>query len=256
MDKNVSNNSATTNNNPSPPNTPPHTPNETNPRPNVEGLETIAKTSEEVLAELNIVSDEEISNENGDGGANEDGGAEGGVPRVMVCALTANVSNTSVVEQVGGDGHVQPFKKRKYNSIRDPPAGKPTCPECKREFASWRAAFGHMRKHPERPHRGFFPPPTFTPTAPVAGIRVAEDDGRPKKVDDRMLTRVRELVIDLNRSIGVSAESSGAGGSGGRGRDEEAPVPTHENEEGSRKNVFDLNELPPSDDDDEEPEDK
>ncbi|MCI84338.1 hypothetical protein A2U01_0105615, partial [Trifolium medium] len=54
------------------------------------------------------------------------------------------------------------------------------------------------------------------------------------------------VVIDLNRSIGALAEFS----AGGSGRNEEAPTPT-ENEEGRRKNAFDLNELPPNDDDDE-----
>ncbi|MCI88504.1 hypothetical protein A2U01_0109791, partial [Trifolium medium] len=50
----------------------------------------------------------------------------------------------------------------------------------------------------------------------------------PNKVDDGELAVVRELVLDLNRSIGAPAESS-AGGSGGSGRNEE-PAPT-ENEE-------------------------
>ncbi|MCI87553.1 hypothetical protein A2U01_0108837, partial [Trifolium medium] len=48
---------------------------------------------------------------------------------------------------------------------------------------------------------------------------------------------VRELFIDLNRSIGAPTESS-VGGSGGSGKNEEAPTPT-ENEEGRRKSVFD-----------------
>ncbi|GAU29819.1 hypothetical protein TSUD_223650 [Trifolium subterraneum] len=70
------------------------------------------------------------------------------------------------------------------------------------------------------------------------------------KVDEGVLGVVRELLIDLNRSIGVPADqSSGAGGSGGSGRNEEAPSPAPENEEGKRKNVFDLNKLPPNDDD-------
>ncbi|GAU29822.1 hypothetical protein TSUD_223680 [Trifolium subterraneum] len=252
MDKNVSTNN-NNNNNSSAPNTPPHNPNETNPID--EGLETIIKTSEEVLAELNASSDEEI-NENGDGGANQDGGDQGRVPRVMVVALTADGSNTAVAERVGGNDRVQPLiKKRKYNPVRDPPAGKPTCPECKKEFASWRAAFGHMRKHPERAHRGFFPPPTFTPTAPVAGIHVTEDNGGPSKVNEGVLEAVRGLVIDLNRSIGAPTESS-AGGSGTSERNEEAPTPAPENEEGRMKNVFDLNKLPPNEDDDDKTQEK
>jgi hypothetical protein len=175
MDSNVSNNSTSTNNNSSPPNSPPHTPNETN--PNGEGLETIAKTSEEILADLSAPSDEEIiTNGNGDGGANDDGGDQNRVPRAMDVALTVDGSNACVVEQGGRNDRAQPFKKRKGISLRDPPPGKPKCPECHKEFASWRAAFGHMRTHPERPHRGFFPPPTFTPTAPVVVPRVTEGE--------------------------------------------------------------------------------
>ncbi|CAJ2646748.1 unnamed protein product [Trifolium pratense] len=247
MNQNVSNNSTSTNNNPSPPNSPSHTPNEIIID---EGFETIAKTSEEVLAaELNALNDE--TNKNDIGGANEDGGAQGGVPRSMFVALIGDGSNTSMVEQVGGDNHVQPFKKRKYKLVRDPPIGIPTCPVCKKEFATWRAAFGHMNKHPDRPYRGFFPPPTFTPTASVAGIHV-EDDCHPKEVDDEgVLAVVRELIVDLNRSrsIEVPAKSSTAGGSG---RNEEVPALAPKYEEGRRKNVFDLNELPPNDDDDDD----
>ncbi|MCI62975.1 hypothetical protein A2U01_0084232, partial [Trifolium medium] len=65
---------------------------------------------------------------------------------------------------------------------------------------------------------------------------------------DRELAVVRELVIDLNKSIGAPTESS-VGDSGGSGRNEE-PALT-ENEEGRRKSVFDLNELPSNEDDDE-----
>jgi hypothetical protein len=54
----------------------------------------------------------------------------------------------------------------------------------------------------------------------------------------------------LNRSIEALAGSSTCGNSES-GRNEEAPAPAPENEEGRRKYAFDLNELPPNDDDDE-----
>lgn len=84
--------------------------------------ETMLKTPETVLAELS----------GGDDGASDSDIEEGEV-----------------------------FKKRKNTQVKNPPSGKPICPECKKEFSTWKAAFGHMRKHPERTHRGFFPPPTF-----------------------------------------------------------------------------------------------
>jgi hypothetical protein len=154
MDQNVSNNPTSTNNNSSPSNTPTNTPDETN--PTGEGFETIAKTFEDE------------TNRNSTGGNNEDDG----VPRSMFVALIPDGSNTSVVERVGRNNHV---KKRKYKLVSDPPVGIiPNCPVCRMEFATWRATFGHINKHPERPYRGFFPPPTFTPIAPLTGIRDVE----------------------------------------------------------------------------------
>ncbi|GAU25034.1 hypothetical protein TSUD_155080 [Trifolium subterraneum] len=51
------------------------------------------------------------------------------------------------------------------------------------------------------------------------------------------------MIVESN---GAPTESP----AGGSGRNEEAPAPT-KNEEGRRKNAYDLNELPPNDDDDE-----
>lgn len=125
------------------------------------------KTAEEVWAELIAGDDEIYGNDGGDGG-NEDGGAQdGGATRPMVIAVTVDGGNVPVMGSgaVGGSG--KGSKKRKSNQVKDPPQGIPTCPECKRQFATWKAAFGHTRKHPKRPHRGFFPPPTFrTSTEP------------------------------------------------------------------------------------------
>jgi hypothetical protein len=75
-------------------------------------------------------------------------------------------------------------------------------------------------------------------------------------VDEGELGMVCKLVIDLNRSIGAPTESSNAGDSSGSGGNAEAPTPMPKNEEGKRKNVFDLNKLPPNDDNDDEAEEK
>lgn len=60
----------------------------------------------------------------------------------------------------GGDGTIK--KKRKPSNIIDPPKGKPICEICHKEFSGWKAAFGHMRAHPNRGYRGFFKPPDFS----------------------------------------------------------------------------------------------
>lgn len=82
-------------------------------------------------------------------------------------------------------------------------------------------------------------------------------DGLGDKINEGVSSLARELVFDLNRSIQSTAGSS-AGGSGHITKEvQAAPAPAPaaalapaENEEGRRRD-FDLNELPPPEDDDE-----
>ncbi|XP_058772678.1 uncharacterized protein LOC131646726 [Vicia villosa] len=278
-----SKNTATSTPNNSPPVSPPHppsehdnTPTETNPIPEGSSENVIMKTAEEVWADLTAGDD---GNEGGDGG-NKDGGAQdGSASRPVAIAVTADGANVPVMRSggaVGGRTKGSGSKKRKSNQVKDPPRGTPTCPECNRQFATWKAAFGHMRKHPERRHRGFFPPPTFeSPQVPAAA---AEGDGGNQVDDEEVQHVVRGLVMDLNQSLGAE-EGSSAGGDSARKRrnqpasseaalepppgssapsesrnrrNEPAPpaVDDEQNEEGRNKG-FDLNKLPSSDDEEE-----
>ena len=256
MDK-PSKNSTSTNKNSPPQNSSPHspseenTPTETNPRE--ERSETIMKTPEEVLAELTAGDDEIIENSD-HSGSNRDNetvpSVRGGtVPRTVTTTLT--VDGRSHSSTVAGDSSSPALKKRKNTQVKDPPSGTPTCPECGRKFSTWKAAFGHMRKHPERPHRGFFPPPTFS-----TNNVVPRPQPQPQPQGEGVASIVRELVIDLNRSIGVTAGSSTGGGSGsGTRRNQVAVAQQPENEE-RRRIIFDLNELPSKDNIDDDNDDE
>ncbi|KAK7367207.1 hypothetical protein VNO80_09216 [Phaseolus coccineus] len=94
--------------------------------------------------------------ENGNGGD-----VGGGIPPVTVTvAVAVGGGRMELVESaVVREGVVG--KKRKTSIVRDPPTGKPTCPLCRKEFPTWKGAFGHMRAHPDRDYRGFFKPPVF-----------------------------------------------------------------------------------------------
>jgi len=90
------------------------------------------------------------------GGENGNGGEVGG----GAVAVGGGGGMVEVVESgVVREGVVG--KKRKTSIVRDPPTGKPTCPLCRKEFTTWKGAFGHMRAHPDRDYRGFFKPPVF-----------------------------------------------------------------------------------------------
>ncbi|MED6220136.1 hypothetical protein PIB30_041984 [Stylosanthes scabra] len=139
---------------------PPSTPTTEPPVPPPQATTEILKSVEEVLAELTAYE------------------ASGGSPPPpppppFAGAMAVGVGGEGVVMGevgLGGSGAVGGGRKRKASEVKDPPTGTPTCPVCNKTFQSWKGAFGHMRKHPERQYRGFFKPPTFSPgSGPATG---------------------------------------------------------------------------------------
>ncbi|CAL0331966.1 unnamed protein product [Lupinus luteus] len=202
----------------------------------------IMKTALEVLAEL--ASDESPNDDVGDGGM----GQSGGIGASMAVAVGGVGGSTVVVQgSVGavGDQGRAAGKRRKVSDVKDPPRGKPTCPLCHKEFQSWKGAFGHMRKHPEREYRGFHKPPSFsTPLSLPAGN---QGDGECSRTgEDRAAASQPSgggVLFDLNQPVTEVSGSSNVADQ----RNEEAPVSAPAAEE---KNLgFDLNALPSDEDD-------
>lgn len=103
------------------------------------------------------------------------GGGRGGVVAAAAAAVGGLGLGGRVVMKGRGRQVQDGKKKRKPSNIIDPPSGTPKCEICLLEFSSWKAAFGHMRAHPERPYRGFFRPPDFSSpssTQPVGPVQV------------------------------------------------------------------------------------
>lgn len=132
------------------------------------GETKIMKTPLQVLAEL-ASSESSESHEgggNGGGGGSGSGGGlslgGGGSGGTSLALAVGGGPMTVVQEPPAGEGR---GKKRKGSEVKDPPSGKPSCPLCFKEFSSWKGAFGHMRKHPDREYRGFYKPPVSTPSS-------------------------------------------------------------------------------------------
>ncbi|GKV44192.1 hypothetical protein SLEP1_g51394 [Rubroshorea leprosula] len=53
-------------------------------------------------------------------------------------------------------------RPRRRGELDAPRSVDPACYVCGKQFASWKAVFGHLRSHP-RAHSGAFPPPKFSP---------------------------------------------------------------------------------------------
>ncbi|XP_057759961.1 uncharacterized protein LOC130980289 [Arachis stenosperma] len=209
-------------------------------QPNLSGEEEkliILKTPEKILTDLTT------NNDTNGGGSLPPSPPPPSPPQMMTSgAIATAVGGGAVV--LGGGNIIGPVKRRKASEIIDPPSGTPTCPICSKTFSSWKGAFGHMRKHPDRQYRGFFKPPTF----PSASSKAA--------------TNASGNRHEAAGEEGSSADASGEVGEGGASPavrnllfDLNLPVEGVVEEEGKIVLGFDLNE-PAAGEEEEEKEDK
>ncbi|XP_027362498.1 uncharacterized protein LOC113870097 [Abrus precatorius] len=235
--QNISEDSTTDPNNKSPPSSPEHPPsdethhtlNQTNDQGSEEEgeRETLMKTPWEVLEEL------------GDGGGS---GKVGGSRQSGVSVAGNGGGGARMVEsgEVGSEGIL--VRKRKASELREIPSGKPICPLCLKEFLTWKGAFGHMRKHPERAYRGFFKPPVFGSTSTSVEHSLQDHtgesaEGKSGEKGSAPLSPIPEHEFDLNQPMESFHNVD--------------PTEEEKVEEERRKLRFDLNEMPSTEDDDE-----
>lgn len=88
--------------------------------------------------------------------------------RPRIKQLKAVSQLPSQPEAPPGAAHAGAQRPKRMNRSEREEAEKITqpCSECGRRFWSWKALFGHMRCHPDRPWRGIEPPPEFPRRGP------------------------------------------------------------------------------------------
>ncbi|GLU19677.1 hypothetical protein SLE2022_359130 [Rubroshorea leprosula] len=110
-------------------------------------------------------------------------------------------------------------RPRRRGELDAPRSVDPACYVCGKQFASWKAVFGHLRSHP-RAHSGAFPPPKFSPdSSPIPNkelqeqlaptllnlareaLEKMEQDQEPTPDAAAVVSRRRGLGVDLNDPI-------------------------------------------------------
>ncbi|XP_022143487.1 uncharacterized protein LOC111013363 [Momordica charantia] len=124
---------------------------------------------------------------------------------------------------------------------------QPKCGICGKEFCSMKGLYGHMRTHPDRSWRGIEPPNTVTTTAPAWSLTAPRGRKRTTSAStsDFMLLPKKEsssrkkVHFDLDTDMGViTCQYS-------------APRLSRPRESCGRKMLdFDLNQLPPMEEED------
>ncbi|XP_054808766.1 uncharacterized protein LOC129310892 [Prosopis cineraria] len=165
----------------------------------------------------------------------------------------------SVEGGVAAAAEKQGKQKRKASQLSDPPPWPPKCNECGKEFPSWKAAFGHMRAHPDRDYRGFFKPPTSSSSSSPTRQRVRLGDNINRGVEQgggeikraSSASGTRGVGFDLNQPMmeEVEEESNSEAAERSEAHDSSSSALVLRNEE-QKKVGFDLNQLPPSEEDD------
>ncbi|KAH7566186.1 hypothetical protein ACOSP7_022528 [Xanthoceras sorbifolium] len=145
-------------------------------------------------------------------------------------------------------------KPKKKGQLLDLPSFPPRCYICRKTFQSWKAVFGHMRKHEvgKERERGALPPPVFSPPCRASpergcgsGVAVSAHD----EVDQEDLQeQLASTLLDLAQEVLFSSSSSSSSKADGLDIDlnQTHDPNSHDGEEGGR---FDLNKSPPPEND-------
>ncbi|XP_028776683.1 uncharacterized protein LOC114733390 [Neltuma alba] len=186
-------------------------------------------------------------------------GGEGGSSAAVV-SVEGGVMVVEGGSSVASKPGEKPGKqKRKSSQLSDPPPWPPKCNECGKEFPSWKAAFGHMRAHPERDYRGFFRPPTSSSSSSPTRQRVrlaagenintgVEEQGGGQKGGS---SGAGGVGFDLNQPTTEEVESSNSEAvQRNQALDSTSLAAERSAAQEEKKVGFDLNELPASEEDD------
>ncbi|KAF7829044.1 protein argonaute 2-like [Senna tora] len=178
------------------------------------------------------------------------GGPEGWVDAALGAGVAGVVRGWDLNEGEGARGGDYKGKRKATDNDTNPPLGKPRCLECQiDEFPSWRAAFAHMQAHP-RPNCG--PPPQPQPQARDnryhyrGRIVILRTRGR-RRGDEGGAGPSRGRIIDLNNPTEGAVGDGEVIDQSDVGFEEEKQK---KNAQGRVKHNFDLNELPPPEEDD------
>jgi Wiskott-Aldrich syndrome protein len=152
--------------------------------------------------------------------------AEGGEPEVTPKAPLLKIQAAQGTADEPAPRQGSGLAPTTMGTIGNAEATATKCPECHKWFASEKAMFGHLRKHPERGYKGATRP---TATASAAAAAAVAGDKKPTKKAPRKETGVPAInmaaAAAATKALGEAELSTKWPASAKRGRTPVAPMP-------------------------------